>query len=99
MSTKLHLQTLIEAAQELSPLEQLDLIRALSHALQRSYLHTLSGDEFWKPKTLAEHIETQQVHSVADIASLRADFWPEDESADALITYIYDQRNEDRQKN
>ena len=99
MSTRPHLQTLIEAAQELSPLEQLDLISALSQALHHSYLLTLSAGEFWKPKTLEQHIEAQQTQPVADIAGLRADFWPEDESADDLMAYIYGQRREDQRKN
>jgi len=99
MSTRPRLQELIEAAQELSPLEQLDLISALSQALHRNYLQTLSAEDFWRPKTLEQHIQAQQPQPVADIAGLRADFWPEDESADDLIAYIYEQRREDQLKN
>ncbi len=99
MSTRPRLQTIIEAAQALSPLEQLDLISALSRALHRNYLQTLPAEDFWKPKTLEQHLQAQQTRPVADIAGLRADFWPEDESSVDLIAYIYEQRREDQRKN
>jgi hypothetical protein len=89
----------MEAAQKLSPLEQLDLISALSRALHRNYLQTLPVEGFWKPKTLEQHIQAQQTQPVADIAALCGDFWPEDESSDDLIQYIYEQRREERLKN
>jgi len=94
---KPNLEALIEAAQELSPLEQLTLMTALSESLRRSCLQTLSAADFWKPKTLQEQIEAQQVEPVGDIARLRAGFWPQDESADDLIEYIYEQRRQDWQ--
>lgn len=43
-------------------------------------------------------MEEQQVKPIRDITELVADFWPEDESADDLVTYIYEQRLEDRQR-
>jgi len=92
MSTRL--QDLIGAAQKLSPLERLDLIRAISQSLQRAYVE---GDaDFWHPETLEQHVRTQNAPVITDISELKADFWPEDESADDLIAYIYQQRNEDR---
>jgi hypothetical protein len=99
MSTRPRLQALIEAAQELSPLEQLDLISVLAQALHRKTLQTLPAEDFWVPKTLEQHLQAQQVQPVADIAGLRADFWPEDEACDDLIEYIYKQRREDQREN
>ena len=87
------LQALIDAAQELSPLEKLDLIAAVSQSLYRAYQQTQPAADFWSPKPLEQLIQSQPV---TDIADLRADFWPEDESADDLIDYIYKQREEDR---
>ena len=98
MSTRPRLQTIIEAAQSLSPLEQLDLIGALSQALHRNYLQTLPAEDFWKSKTLEQHLQAQPTRPVVDMAGLQADFWPEDESSDDLIRYIYEQRREDQQK-
>ena len=99
MTTTSRLQDVIEAAQDLSPLEQLDLIQALSKSIQASYLGISSTEDFWRPKTLQEHIGAQQPKPVIDIADLVADFWPKDESADDLIVYIYGQRQEDRRSN
>ena len=93
------LQAVINAVQELSLLEQLDLLQALSRSVQTSYLDVSSAEEFWKPKTLEEHLAQQQPKRVVDIADLKADFWPEDESADDLISYIYGQRREDQREN
>jgi hypothetical protein len=97
MTTTARLQAVIQAVQELSPLEQLDLIQALSKSVQASYLGISSAQDFWHPKTLEEHIKEQQPRPVSDIADLVADFWPEDESADDLVSYIYGQRLKDRQ--
>jgi hypothetical protein len=99
MATTTRLQEVIQAIQELSPLEQLELIQALSKSVQASYLGRSSAEDFWKPRTLADHIREQQPRPVSDIADLVADFWPEDESADDLVSYIYGQRLEDRQYN
>ena len=91
------LQTLIDAAQELSPPEQLSLISAITQFLYHNYSPQLhSAADFWVPKTLEEHIQAQQTQPITSIADLKADFWPEDESADDFIDYIYQQRQEDR---
>ncbi|MCL0066256.1 hypothetical protein M1N79_05230 [Dehalococcoidia bacterium] len=46
------LQTLIEAAQELSPLEKLSLISIVSHSLCDNYQQTQTAVDFWEPQTL-----------------------------------------------
>jgi hypothetical protein len=97
------LNSLIEAAKALSPLERLNLISAITQSLQRSYQQMLPAVDFWEPKALEYLSQAQRTQPVADIAELRAGYWPEDESADEesaddLITYIYDQRREDRLK-
>ena len=99
MTTMTRLQAVIEAVQELSPLEQLDLIQALSKSVQASYLGVSSTEDFCKPKTLREHLSIQQTKPVSDIGDLVADFWPEAESADDLVAYIYGQRQQDRREN
>jgi hypothetical protein len=97
MTTTPRLQAVLKAVRDLSPLEQLDLIQALSKSVQASYLGVSSTEDFWNPKTLEQHMRAQQPEPVLDIADLVADFWPEDESADDLVSYIYEQRLEDRQ--
>lgn len=98
MSTKPRVQAIIEAAELLTPLEQLDLIGALSQALHRSYLPNPLAEDFWKPRTLEQHLQTQPTRPIVDIKALRASFWPEDESTDDLLRYIYEQRHPDRQQ-
>ena len=89
------LQTLIDVAQQLPPLEQLNLIRILSQSLYRNYQHIQPTEDFWSPQTLEQLIQSQQTAPITDISTLKADFWPADESADDFIEYIYRQRRED----
>jgi hypothetical protein len=90
------LETLIEAAQGLSPLEQLNLIGALSESLRRDYQQLLAAKDFWEPPTLEQLVAAQQTQPVTSIADLAAEFWPENESADDIVEYVYQQRREDR---
>ena len=89
------LQTLISSAEKLSPVEQVELIRAVSQFLYQSYLPQIPKTDFWQPLTIEEIVERQQTPPVQNISALRADFWPEEESADDFIAYIYQQRKED----
>ena len=81
-------QTLIDAAQELSLLEQLELISTISQSIHRSYQQTQPAVGFWEPKTLEQHIQAQLTEPVTDIADLVADFWPEEESADDFRVHL-----------
>ena len=96
MSPKL--QSIIDAAQELSPLEQLQLIEAVSEFLQLKYQITRPTGDFWSPQSVEELVRAQNRQPVTNIADLAADFWPEQESADDIIEYLYQQRQEDRLK-
>ena len=77
------LETLINSARELSPLEQMELIRAVSQFLYQNHQETLSASDFWNPPTIEELIQAQQTPVVQDISVLKVDFWPEDEMFDA----------------
>jgi hypothetical protein len=96
MSPKL--QSIIDAAQELSPLEQLQLIEAVSEFLQLKYQITRSTGDFWGPQSVEELVRAQNRQPVTNIADLAADIWPEQETADDIIEYLYQQRQEDRLK-
>ncbi len=91
----LELQNLIDAAQKLSPPEQLSLIGEISKFLPRSYQQMQPRGDFWYPKTLKQHVQAQGASPVKDIASLQVDFWPEEETADDIIEYLYQQRQDD----
>jgi len=89
------LNSLIKAVRDLSPSEQLQLIRAVTEILDTSCYQDQFGD-FLKPKSIEEIAAAHSAPSVSNLADLAGDFWPEDESSDALIHYIYKQRREDR---
>lgn len=90
------LQNLIETAQQLSPLEQVELLNALSRSLSQRY--PSSPVDFWNPLDLDQLLQAQPGPLVADMASLATSCWPEQESADEFIEYIYQQRREESLK-
>ncbi len=83
--------TLLEAAQALSPIEQLDLIRALSQSLQRHYQHVLASPG--GSDAIPAHV--RRTRPVTDLSELVAGFWPVDESADDINTFVAEQRAAD----
>jgi hypothetical protein len=99
MTTKL--KTLIHDVQNLSTDEQLELLHVISISLE-SRKKTGEGPpentDFWNPKSLAEIVQAQQSPVIETLNELAGDFWPEDESVDEFIDYIYKQRQEDRWK-
>lgn len=91
-----NLQTLIRSAEQLTPVEQVELINAISSLLYQHYQQEPRSPDFWQPQPIESIVATQQTRPVFDIAALKADFWPNDESADDLITFVEQQRQEDR---
>jgi len=85
------LQSVIEAARELSFPEQLELMSVLSQLMYGTYAHQPrpSLSSFWQPKSLEQHIREQQTRPVMNVQDLVADFWPEEESVDEFIEYTY----------
>ena len=91
------LQTLIDSARELSFLEKLELLNAVSELLRSTYHQPASNStSFWQSKTIDQLIQEQQTQPVMDIQDLAVDFWPEDEAIDEFLDYIYQQRLEDK---
>jgi len=90
------LKSLIEAVRGLSPTEQLELIRSVTQFLDTSCRQKEPSGDFWKLKSIEEIAGTHEKPSASDLAELAGDFWPEDESSDAFIDYVYTQRQEDR---
>lgn len=52
-----NLQTLINSAQKLSFVEQIELIKTVSQFLFQNYNKNLSQTDFWQPHTLEEIIQ------------------------------------------
>lgn len=51
---------------------------------------------FWQPQSSGQLIQVQAVPPMHDITRLAFDEWAEDEPADEMIAYIYEQRQADR---
>ncbi|MGC8493406.1 MAG: hypothetical protein ACP5SH_16885 [Syntrophobacteraceae bacterium] len=96
MSTRLN--SLIKAVRDLSTSEQLQLIRAVTELLDVSCGQEQFAD-FLTPKSIDEITQASRIPPVSDLSEFAGDFWPEDESSDAFIDYIYKQRQEDRLRN
>ena len=90
-----NLQTLIHSAGQLAPVEQVELINAISSLLYRHYQQEVLTADFWQPQPIDSIVASQQAQPVSDISALKADFWPEDESADDFIAFVDQQHQED----
>lgn len=90
------LQTLLAEIQELAPPEQWELIQTISFVLSRQSQKTFVRKDNWRSSSLEEIIVSQRVLPMTNFEDFGGDFWPENESADDFITYIYQQRREDR---
>jgi hypothetical protein len=95
--TTQHLQRAIEAAQTLSPREKHELIEVIARSLVQADALESRSTAFLRGRTLDELIDEQQTPIIADISTLAADFWPEDESADDINAYVESQRHADRE--
>lgn len=82
-------ERVFRTVQTLSPAEQLELIQVISQSLRQHYQQAASA-------TIPEHVK--RTAPVSDLEKLAADFWPEDESADAINAYVAEQRQNARMK-
>ena len=85
-------QVLLDAAEQLSPVEQLELIQALSESLQRHYQPVATA----RDRGDAIPFDVPRAGPVTDLGELAADFWPAEESADDINTFLAQQRAVDR---
>ncbi len=81
------MQQVLDEAHQLSPVEQLQLIQALSQVLQQRYEQTPAD-------TIPASVKRTAL--VTNLDQLRADFWPDDESADDIHAFIAEQRAAER---
>lgn len=84
-------QELIEASQQLTTIEQLQLLAALTESVYSSGLQSLQ--EAQSQRMLHAINRTPPV---VDLDSFVADFWPENETADDFSDFIYQQRQAER---
>lgn len=74
-------RTVYLAARRLSPAEQQELVGELSASLRHPIVDEAS--------------QLGQTPPVTDLATLKADFWPTDETADDITAFVAQQRAED----
>jgi hypothetical protein len=84
---------LIQASLKLKPAEQLELIAAVTRSLRQIYTHEAPESNRGESNGI---YSLNRTPPLVDLASLKADFWPEDEPADALNDWITQQRQADR---
>ena len=90
-------EDILSAVRRLPLQEQQEVLRRLTESLitARSSLDR-AASTFWTERSIDELAREQQVAPVTDIHTLALPDWPDDESADDLIDYIYAQRHADR---
>ena len=55
-----------------------------------------ANENFWKSRSIDEIIREQQIAPIDDMRTLAFSDWPEDESVDEFIAFMYGQRRADR---
>lgn len=90
-------EDILAAVRGLPPREQQEVLRRLTESLAATSSPVdLAANDFWSMRSVDELAQEQQVAPVTDIQVLALPDWPEDESVDDLIAYIYGQRHADR---
>ena len=87
------LDALMEEAKTLPANQQIKLISMLSASLALSFTPK-DSDDFWQPKSLKVHQAEQQIMPLEDLRQASVDFWPDEESSEAFLTYTRRQRKE-----
>lgn len=64
--------------------------------MQQDDTLTRGNTRFWEARTLDELVQSQSAPVVTNLASLKAEFWPEDETAEDINQFIVEQRQADR---
>lgn len=90
-------EDIIAAVHRLPPQEQQEVLRRLAESLVPDEKAIDRADEnFWKSHSIDEIIREQHIAPIYDLRALAFSDWPEDESVDAFLEYVYGQRHADR---
>jgi len=88
------LETAIQAVRALSSRDKLEILHFITQDLQQGYILAEENTAFWSSEHISTLIIDQNTPIITDVSTLNGDFWPEDESADDINTYIVQQRKE-----
>lgn len=74
--------------------EVIELIMQLLQETQLQKPLSLShlGQDFWHPKTVHQHIAEQQVTLAHNLDEMAMNLWPQEQTADNFIDFVYQQR-------
>ena len=85
------LQKAIATIQNLSNLEQRQLLQILSETVNKSNNLEQQNQLFWQDTSLENLIEAQKVPIIEDIKNLAGDYWGED-TTDEFLSFLKEQR-------
>lgn len=90
-------EDILAAVHRLPPQEQQVVLRRLAESLVPDEKAIARANEnFWKSRSIDEVIREQHIAPIYDLHTLAFSEWPEDESVDAFLEYVYGQRRADR---
>ena len=90
-------EDILAAVRSLPPQEQQEVLRRLTESLVPDERAVARANEaFWKSRSIDEIIREQHIAPVDDLGALAFADWPEDESVDEFLTFVYGQRRADR---
>ncbi|MBL8203018.1 MAG: hypothetical protein JNM09_02220 [Blastocatellia bacterium] len=91
-----NLKTAINVVTQLTPDEQLELIATVSRALQKRF-PTAQQSVSGQPPSAAKAIPStvRRTPPMQQLSQLKAEFWPEDETADDINNFVEQQRKDD----
>ncbi|MGB6168088.1 MAG: hypothetical protein WBD58_15460 [Geitlerinemataceae cyanobacterium] len=90
------LQNAIQAANILSPKEQIQLFDILASFLQHSLSLEAQSQAFWEGVSIETLLKLKNIPIVHDISTLAIDFW-EDEPIDDFLAFLKGQRQANNQ--
>ena len=79
---------IIEAIRLLPLCDKIDILMLITQDIQRNNQLSESNTSFWAQRSLNQLIAERPTPVVFDISQLAAQFWPEDDSVDALNSVI-----------
>jgi hypothetical protein len=94
----MNVQRVVAAAQQLSPTEQLELIQQLSDLLRRRWAASARDLMVSDDARVPFASPIRRSAPVTNMQHFAADFWPVEETADEIVTYVANQRIADRER-
>jgi hypothetical protein len=90
-------EDILAAVRGLPPREQQEVLRRLTESLVPDEKAIERANEtFWKSLTIDEIIREQRIAPIYDLRALAFSDWPEDESVDEFLKFVYGQRRAER---